>query len=925
MDTDRWQRLRALFDDAVEIDAAQRAAFVQAQCRVRGFDAEMQEELLALLGALDDDTTQPAAPIWQAAPDLLAKMEDDAGARERKAMLGRRIGVWRVQDSIGSGGMGSVYLVERADGDFRQQGALKLIRAGWDADQLLERFRAERRILAGLNHPGIASLLDGGETDDGAPYLVMEYVDGQAIGSYCDARQLGINERLRLFLAVADAVAHAHRNLVVHRDLKPSNILVDRDGRVKLLDFGIAKFLERDAESTGTGQRLFTPGYAAPEQVRGEPVTTSVDIHALGLLLYTLLTGRRAYGKTASTPAAYEHAVLSQLPTRPSHSAIDDDEEAERLAHARQLSPARLGAALRGDLDAIVMKALRKEPDERYPSVDAMRADVERHLAHEPVQARRGDLRYRMRRFVRRHALAVSLSALALVSLLLGLGAALWQAHQAELARQHAQRQATIAQAVADFMTNTFALADPAKASVRDPSARHLLDRGLQRIDEQSDLDRNTRAALLHAIGLAYSSLHDRAKAYEVLLHAAQHVDAGADPATQVRMQLALGNTLSNLGRGNEGLEHLHEARRLFDQAALQDASLRATLDSRTSIILLNLRRHAEALDPARRAYTYLRQHHGIASEQVSVMFSAYIGVLVANDLQDEALDVARETWGAAMAQKGLDFVHLGNFADAYGQALLRAGHHEEAETVYREQLALFNNIYGVGHLATATAFNNVAAAMQWQERHREAGDMFEELVAIRRNPEAAPVKLAEALLSAGLTREREGGRDDQAFALLEEGLEVWRESGASFSSRYLLGVLFAIRIQERRGELELALHRNLELQPFLDGDLHHQGADYAFLILLQRARLEHRLQRGSMECAVLQAIVENPKINPVARTEARVLAADCLAAQQQPEAAHALLMQIAPDDPTLAQINDYTRRLHDEMMNAMAEEKTSQ
>lgn len=924
MDTDRWQRLRALFDDAVEIDAAQRAAFVQAQCRVRGFDAEMQEELLALLGALDDDTTQPAAPIWQAAPDLLAKMEDDAGARERKAMLGRRIGVWRVQDSIGSGGMGSVYLVERAEGDFRQQGALKLIRAGWDADQLLERFRAERRILAGLNHPGIASLLDGGETDDGAPYLVMEYVDGQAIGSYCDARQLGINERLRLFLAVADAVAHAHRNLVVHRDLKPSNILVDRDGRVKLLDFGIAKFLERDAESTGTGQRLFTPGYAAPEQVRGEPVTTSVDIHALGLLLYTLLTGRRAYGKTASTPAAYEHAVLSQLPTRPSHSAIDDDEEAESLAHARQLSPARLGAALRGDLDAIVMKALRKEPDERYPSVDAMRADVERHLAHEPVQARRGDLRYRMRRFVRRHALAVSLSALALVSLLLGLGAALWQAHQAELARQHAQRQAGIAQAVADFMTSTFALADPAKASVRDPSARHLLDRGLQRIDEQDDLDRNTRAALLLAIGLAYSGLLDNARTYEVLRQAEHYSDADVDPEMQVRIQLALGSTLSTLGRGEEGLEHLYEARRLFDQATVGNAVLDATLVSRTANTLHNLGRSAQALAPGRQAYAALRERHGLASVQVGSMISFYIRLLNANGLNDEALDVARTNWLAAIAQPEVDIHTRSKFAQAYGWALSQDGQYAGSESIHREQLVLVQEAYGAGHLSTASAIENIAIAMHRQGRHREAGDMLEEVVVVRRDSGATPIKLAHALLGVGLMREREGGRDEEAYAVLEEGFEEWRRSGASLAYRYLGGALAAARIQERRGELEAALQRVVALQPFIDGEFQHQGQDLVFMIHLQRARLEHRLQRNSVACAVLQGVVDDPKATRIARTEARVLAADCLAARQQPDAARALLAQIAPGDLALARINDYTRRLHDEMMGAMAEEKAS-
>ncbi len=352
-----------------------------------------------------------------------------------------RIGNFRVIGVLGRGGMGDVYLAERADGQFEQRVALKVIQRG--AAGLLRRFLDERRILASLEHPGIARLVDGGITPDGQPYFAMELVEGEPIDRYCDAHQLSVEGRLALFSAVCDAVAYAHQHLVVHRDLKPSNILVTADGQVKLLDFGIAKVLgaiEDETAHTRTGMYVMTPEFAAPEQVRGEAISTTTDVYALGVLLYMLLTGVRPYDVRGKSPAEIERIVTDHEPSKPS-STFADARAMERAA-ARAGTPERLQRQLRGDIDAIVLRALRKEPSRRYDSATALRSDLERYRAKLPVMARPNSAAYRLRKFVRRNRTAVGATfvvAIALVS------ATAFSANQMRVAQQ--QRDAALMEA----------------------------------------------------------------------------------------------------------------------------------------------------------------------------------------------------------------------------------------------------------------------------------------------------------------------------------------------------------------------------------------------------------------------------------------------------------------------------------------------
>ena len=362
--------------------------------------------------------------------------------------LGQRVGTYEIVRELGRGGMGMVYLARRADEEFEKLAAIKLIRPGMAGELAVRRFRGERQISALLDHPNIARLLDGGTTEDGEPYFVMEFVEGEALLDYCDRHRLSVEERLRLFGEVCAAVQHAHRNLVVHRDIKPSNILVTEGGVPKLLDFGIAKLLSPEgalepADQTATVTRVLTPDYASPEQVRGQPITTASDVYSLGVVLYELLARRRPYHLTDTDPKELLRVVCERDPEKPSTAAARPrgEEGPAAFTGARPESGPGLARRLKGDLDAIVLKALRKEPERRYASVEQLSDDIRRHLSGRPVLARRGTTAYRAGKFVRRHRMLLAAAVLLLAALAGGVAATLREARHALAAEARAQRR----------------------------------------------------------------------------------------------------------------------------------------------------------------------------------------------------------------------------------------------------------------------------------------------------------------------------------------------------------------------------------------------------------------------------------------------------------------------------------------------------
>jgi len=488
MTPERWQQIKSIYQAALDHPPGERAAYLDAAC---AGDADLRGEVESLLALAPQAEEFIERPAFGDLDELPADVEP---------LAGRTVGPYRVLQEIGRGGMGSVYLAVRADDQYRKQVAIKVVRRGMDTEDILRRFHTERQIQASLEHPHIARLLDGGTTPDGLSYFVMEYIEGQPVDEYCDVRKLTTAERLRLFQTVCAAVHYAHQNLVVHRDLKPGNVLVTADGTVKLLDFGIAKLLNpalsgyRTLAPTRAGSRPMTPDYASPEQVRGEPITTSSDVYSLGVVLYELLTGRRPYRVPSRAPQEVLRAVCEVDPERPSTSvarvetvpAADGSAPVtltpEMVSRTREGPPEKLRRRLSGDLDNIVLMALRKEPQRRYASAEQLSEDIRRHLEGLPVVARPNTLGYVTRKFVRRHRAGVAAAALVALALVAGTFATAWQARAAQAQKARAERRFNDVRRLANAFV--FELHDAIKDLPGSTPARQLLvKRALEYLD----------------------------------------------------------------------------------------------------------------------------------------------------------------------------------------------------------------------------------------------------------------------------------------------------------------------------------------------------------------------------------------------------------------------------------------------------------
>ncbi|MEZ0472045.1 protein kinase domain-containing protein [Luteimonas salinilitoris] len=730
MDAERWNRVRALFDQLIELPREQWQSRLAEAC---GGDAALEREVLDLLAA---DTGTRAEPSGLAAEGmaLLADLAQRDEANERERLAGTRLGPFRLLHRIGSGGMGAVWLAERADGEFAQKVAIKLIRSGWDEAEVDARFRAERQILAGLQHPRIAHLIDGGVTPDGKPWLALEYVDGIDLARYGERHRLDLKRRLELFLAVCEAVAYAHARLVVHRDLKPSNILVCGDGSVKLLDFGIAKLI--DAQSAQASMtRVFTPEYAAPEQVRGEPVTTAVDVYALGLLLYELLTGRRPYRPENATPAAYERAVLEQAPTRPSHAVTRDDADgsAAALSAQRRLTPQRLKRELRGDLDAIVLKALRKEPAQRYASVQDFAADLRAWLQHRPVAARRGGWRYGAARFLRRHALAAGMALFAATALLAGFVIAVWQARQASLQRDMAVAESVKSRAVLEFMGGLFELADPDKARGEKVTAQELLVRGTERIRDQLSEQPAVRAELLSAMAGAQLGLGVYDQGLLLAKEASGLARATGDAALHRVAELRHARALHHLGRYREVLDSLDPLRETLTQPDRATETLRAEVDFRRGLALQAVNELEDADHAYASAHAAQLRLHGAADRRTQVTAFAHVSLLVLRGRMPEAERRARATLEAVRRSTSETDPHRARALDALAMVVANTGPLSEAEALRREELRIRQAVLGPEHPDTIATMADLATVLHAQRDLATAARMYRAVLRHRR------------------------------------------------------------------------------------------------------------------------------------------------------------------------------------------------
>jgi eukaryotic-like serine/threonine-protein kinase len=701
----RWPEVDRILDQVLEAAPEDRPALLDREC---AGDSELRAEVEAILAGAE-------ASVFLQSPALA--FVDPLVEAEGAGLAGAIVGPYRLGRELGHGGMGVVYLAERADGHFEQRVALKLIKRGMDSDEILRRFLAERQVLARLDHPHIARLLDGGVTAEGQPWFAMEYVDGAPLHRYCEERDLGIDERLAVFRKVCEAVQHAHRGLVVHRDLKPSNILVTPAGEIKLLDFGIAKALSPEVEDvtvTRAEHRLMTPEYAAPEQLRGESVTTATDVYALGAILYLLLTERPAHQLAGRTATERERIICEVDPEPPS-------------AAVRGTARARLRRRLAGDLDTIVLKALRKEPARRYPSVEALLDDLERHRTGLPVRARPDSVAYWTRKFLARHRLAMGVAAVVFLALAAGLAGTLWQARATS-------REAAKARVVRDFLVGLFRVSKPEESRGREITARELLERGARRIDTGLARQPELQSELLDVLGVIHRDLGLYAEADTLLRRATQ------------------------LSRAQNGETHPEVAARLTDWAGVVAA--------RGEYV------RAESL--LTRAYA-IRQAGGPEDTATASTLSALGSVHRQQGRFARAETLYREALKIDRSPRGGDQLRVAEDLDNLGMVLEEAGHLRRADSAYQEALALRSRVLDPDHPRMITSLHHVAALREKQGEYVEAERIEREVLARRRRvyPDGHP-EVAYALQNLANTLQIQGGYAE-AESLSLESLAILR------------------------------------------------------------------------------------------------------------------------------------------------------
>jgi serine/threonine-protein kinase len=875
---DRFVRADRLLDEALDLPQAERAAFLDRAC---GGDAELR----ALVGRLlaGAETEAPSftpggalrGPLWD-------RLQGDL-AGEGNPLEGALVDRYRIVRELGRGGMAVVYLAERADGQFEQKVALKLLKRGVDTDEIVGRFDQERQILAMARHPGLARLLDGGVGPGGRPYLVMEYVQGRAIDRYCDDERLPIAERLQLFLQVARAVEDAHRNLIVHRDIKPSNILVTPDGHAKLLDFGIAKLLDPDTASTPvtrTAARLLTPAYASPEQLQGGPVTTESDVYQLGVLLYVLLAGRFPYSLGDGAPPVVARAIAFEEPARPSSAAVSEKSEAtppgqpprtaEEIARARLTAPARLRRDLAGDLDTIVLTALRKEPERRYGSVAKLIDDIERYLAGRTISARPDTLVYRTGKFARRHAAAVvtAVAALALI-------VALTVMYTRELARERdrARRAAARATQTAEFLRGLFEVSVPTRSRGEQVTARQLLDQGAARLDKELAGQPALRAEMMTVIGNVYRelALYDEAKALLERAVAFRRRQPGEE-------RLDLAASLHHLAHVLVDRAEYGRARELYQEAlAIREAALGPEHPdvARTLGGLARVHDGLGEIKAARGVHerslkilqTSLGPRHpevGFALRDLGFTLGKIAASLPAKESLERAVDILQASFGT-------DHPIVADARVKLGDALSATGDREAARREYERALPIIERVYGADHpvlasvlatlgdifIVSGSPFREPDTAIAYYQRalkirlaalgpkHPEVIETYDRLGraygrkgedAIAREYLERAIALYEEILGpdhvslfAPLTAlarlHQEAGRDDLALGLHERLLRLSQKVHGRDGASMTIPLYSMAKIMRKRGDFaacEAHLRRVLAINSTWDGGGRH-------------------------------------------------------------------------------------------------------
>jgi serine/threonine-protein kinase len=851
MDTERWRQVEGLFHRATELAPKERPSFLDDACRD---DAELRRQVEGLLAA---DARSHAR---------IERMEQGVTRLGEDPLIGHDVGTYRLIERVAIGGMGVVYRARRSDGLFEQEVAIKLIRTELVSESLIRRFEFERRTLAALQHPNIAHMYDGGTTPEGRPYLVMEFVRGVPIDQYCDGKSFSIDQRLRLFVAACRAVHFAHQNLIVHRDIKPGNILVDERGAPKLLDFGIARILDdadgkEGSEPTRTGGQILTPEYASPEQLTGGAVTTAIDVYSLGIVLYELLTGHKPHRSDSRSPLDWQRAVLERTPTRPSDivSAVPDPlptdallpPTAEELAGRRGMEPSSLRRRLRGDLDRIVLMALRKEPERRYASVKDMADDIERHFSGHPVIARADSVAYRTQRFVQRNRLAVASGVAVLAALLFGLVATRRGEVRAQAQAEHARIEAESFEGISNFLMNTFLASVNTLDAAELAAKRQRIRLHAEQLRRKYEGQEHLRANLLDSLGRVAQRLSLFEDA-ELLIHEALVIRTRAFGPESLEYALSMRSVgLLRYARGElvlaaEALEKalmLHRTRprethtdiaavandlaacwrglgRLDDAEALQREALglrRAAADGSLEVAesannLAQVELDKGATDAARvlleEALAIRRRILGPEDPLTLQALSNLASTHWRLGRRDEALALLGEVEAGCRALHADGDEGLAQALSNRAVMLITSRKYAEADAALTEALELQIRRLGPTHSAVASTLTKCARLQALAGRPEDARATWSRVIALRRGASQSPRYLGQALCEYGEFL-LDAKAPDEARGALEESVLVLETCGARNTPA-------CSRAESSLGEVLLALGRPTEAETHL-------------------------------------------------------------------------------------------------------------
>lgn len=742
-----WTQVSEAWDELLTLDAEARRLRL---AEIAGESPALAAELRSLLdsGAAASFLDTPAAEL---ADDARRRLE----TQEVDQRQGKRLGAYRLERLLGRGGMGAVYLAQRDDGQFEQQVALKLLPLGLQGDEWLRRFLDERQILARLQHPNIAPLLDGGIADDGTPFFVMPYIAGQSLDRYCDERTLPLRDRLSLFQQVCAAVAHAHRNLIVHRDIKPGNVLVDDEGVPKLLDFGIARIQSQASVPDSTRLVALTPDYAAPEHLTGRDISTLTDIYSLGALAYKLFAGRPPLALNEKSAAERESLIRHRIPAPPSRACVP----------GRGVEPAEL----RGDIDSIVLRCLRKEADERYGSVDALSDDIERYRSGFPVRAKAPTVGYRLGKFMQRHRIGVAAAGVVVFAMVLGISGVLWQARQTNIEARKSQR-------VAGFFAGMFDAANPFGQWREELTLQELLDRSAERAAVDLADEPEVRAEMLRLIGVAQTGL-GRYGEGEGLLRTAEalQTELGLDAGVRAQTLLDLSTAQIEGGDYEAGAETARRAAALAGSAEDSAGPLLSDALVNEAVATSRLGDIARAEPLYRRALDIRRRVFDPGDYRIADAEASFAALLAKKGETGESLALNRSAVDIYDAALGAAHPLTVRARNGLAAGLFLSGNLQDAAAEFERLVQLAEERVGADHPESVLLLNNLGRVRVAMGEYDAAVDVLERAVDVARAALAQGHALRMASIANLGAARLEMGDVEAAKSLLDEAADAYR------------------------------------------------------------------------------------------------------------------------------------------------------